>query len=383
MLHQAQSVFDHLYLRLSKRLSRQLFDSMNNSETLGPHLTSSRILAVLFAIAIHGLGVLIFISGLYLVARWPDFWLVVWGVICLGLTWIGFPRLGHWPKKVATRASHPALYALVDEVAHALNSPSVDGIVLDTNLNASFARIGWRQKRLLTLGMPLFVALTDQEKIALVAHELAHGVNGDPARGWFVGLAINVLSNWHDILRPRRLAGRDALTGGVLATLSNLILLTISVIPWSGAYALSFLMWRDSQRAEYLADSLAAEVSGTRAITSVLSKAHHLAQITQGASLSFWGKSDVLEELQHRVANLPFFDEDQAQRLGPPEEVRLDAMHPPTIYRLRLLLNRQKSHSKLTLPPTRFETLEKELISDKLRIRSELQELAESQLYSG
>ncbi len=52
------------------------------------------------------------------------------------------------------------------------------------------------------LGLPLLAILDNQEKIALIAHELAHDVNGDPARTFFIGAAVGALIEWHQLLLP-------------------------------------------------------------------------------------------------------------------------------------------------------------------------------------
>jgi hypothetical protein len=46
-------------------------------------------------------------------------------------------------------------------------------VIFDFSWNAATARIGARQTRVLTLGVPLLLALTPQQIVALVGHE--HG----------------------------------------------------------------------------------------------------------------------------------------------------------------------------------------------------------------
>jgi len=50
----------------------------------------------------------------------------------------------------------------------------------------------------------------------------------------------------------------------------NLLQLGIAQLIWLSILALSHLLYRDSQRAEYLADYLAATVSGTEAAQSLI-----------------------------------------------------------------------------------------------------------------
>ena len=43
---------------------------------------------------------------------------------------------------------------------------------------------------MLFIGLPLFAILDDAERVSVLGHELAHGVNGDPTRGFVVGTAM-------------------------------------------------------------------------------------------------------------------------------------------------------------------------------------------------
>ena len=88
----------------------------------------------------------------------------------------------------------------------------------------------------------------------------------------------------------------------------NLAMLGLSRLAWLGAYLLSHLLWRDSQRAEYLADYLAATVSGTNAVLSLLEKLHYgtaFALTVQHAALNQDASEGLLERLRQRVAEVP------------------------------------------------------------------------------
>ena len=54
-------------------------------------------------------------------------------------------------------------------------------IAFTAEFNASFTTVGWRGTPVFRLGVPLLTILDDQEIVALLAHEMAHEVNGDAA----------------------------------------------------------------------------------------------------------------------------------------------------------------------------------------------------------
>ena len=58
------------------------------------------------------------------------------------------------------------------------------------------------------LGLPLVSVLEPQERVALIAHEIAHDVNGDPARGTQVAVrsGLSYCSSTRDALAiPREM----------------------------------------------------------------------------------------------------------------------------------------------------------------------------------
>ena len=135
-------------------------------------------------------------------------------------------------------------------VARALGTKPVNEIYIEPEINAAFGHHGWRQTRYLMLGSPLWLSLDDGGKTALVAHELAHQVNGDFTRGYWIGTAINSLLIWLGFLRQPYLQDGDA------SVLTHYVLLVLSVPVHLLFLALVQLSWNTSQRAEYLADYL-------------------------------------------------------------------------------------------------------------------------------
>jgi heat shock protein HtpX len=212
-------------------------------------------------------------------------------------------------------------------------------IVLDDGFNASFARRGWRRKDVLTIGLPLFEILEPQERVALLSHEIAHGANGDPTRGFLVGAALSTLNEWYRMLHPVRILDS---TGGKTAFatfLANLVMLTITQIPRFWLQSLVLLMFRDQQRAEYLADHLAADAAGTQAVLGLLRKLHmyDTVELTIRRFYLNSSKDDLFGAIRRQVRNMPPRELARLDRVERAAGSRLDATHPPTPYRLDLL----------------------------------------------
>src|SRR5262249_8626043 len=131
----------------------------------------------------------------------------------------------------------------------------------------SWMVVGVRRRRVLTLGLPLLLLLEPQQRVALVAHELAHARNGDSTRGLVVGSSVRALAEFYAALAPE--PSRDGSIAwddlGFFDMIVNGILWLISRPAYGLLLLQLHLLLRDSQRAEYLADALAARVAGTEA----------------------------------------------------------------------------------------------------------------------
>jgi Zn-dependent protease with chaperone function len=184
--------------------------------------------------------------------------------------------------------------------------------------------------------VPLWAILDPEERIALVAHELAHNINGDANRGFFVGSAISSLLRWYWILHPRQLLADHEL--GLLAVPWHLLTYGVSQFIWFWAYGLSHLLWRDSQRAEYLADAHAARVAGTAATLALMEKLHYEHTFVLALQRTALGHEERLfAAFRERIARMPQHELVRLKRVQQLELSRLDVTHPPTAYRIARL----------------------------------------------
>jgi Zn-dependent protease with chaperone function len=164
------------------------------------------VLAFLLTGMVHALTLALALGGaLMIVNTWFSLGPALLGALMLGIAWVLRPRIGGLEATPLTRSEAPALYRLLDRVAQATEHPPIDALVVDATFNASYTRVGLRGRPVLSLGLPLLAVLDPQQKVALMAHEMAHGVNGDPVRSLFVGSAVDALQAWYNLLHPRAL----------------------------------------------------------------------------------------------------------------------------------------------------------------------------------
>jgi Zn-dependent protease with chaperone function len=342
------------------------------------------VLAYLIALITHLLTLGLFVTGVrLLIFGYSDFLRVLTflgGVICVGLAWVLRPRVGKVPEKdVLAREQAPTLYQLVNRIAEGLGAKPVDYIVIAPMFNASFGRAGWRQKRILALGLPLFASLNDEERVALIGHELAHDVNGDSARGLLVGSAVDSLVGWYVMIRPARIWDAEAGIPGLLMLPLNLITLVVAGFGWVGALVLSHLLWRDSQRAEYFADYLGATAGGTKAMLSMLEKMHSYNSFTtilQRVALTpELREQNLFAMIRERMESVPPLEVERVKRVQQMDSSRLDVTHPPTVYRLDALRSHLIGEPKVRVSAAESAAIQKELAQVEPEIQKKLIEL--------
>jgi Zn-dependent protease with chaperone function len=379
-------LLERAYVRLTERLGQGLFDEVVRSPPLKPSLTLSVILGTAIAVLVHALTLAIAAGGISLIAwDWPNALLIGAGVVLLAIAWLLRPQPGRMPAEFATRRDYPELFRLVDAVAGALDAPHVDGIVLSRGLEAAFAEAGWRRKRILILGVPLLAALDGQERVAVIAHELAHAVSGDPRTNLAIVTALQSLNRWYDWLRPIE-APRTPLGGvaGMIMVLLNALGLALSSVVWLIGFLLAQLLWRNSQRAEYRADALSATVSGTRAIVSALEKIPVLRGALERATCLVGHKREygrLFDEFRRYAADVPAGECERLRRVVERYGARVSPGHPPPQYRLQFLRAPSVLQAKVVRLAGEDEQLARELAPIQLKTAEALVAVFRSRVY--
>jgi heat shock protein HtpX len=343
------------------------------------------VAALVIAIAINGLTL-----ALIVVAAWLALYAlpaarglgVLLGLMCVALAVILLPRLPGARGYSIDRAQYPRLYELANRVAAELGVPNVDDLRFDLEYNASFGQYGWRRRPILTLGVPLAAVLDGPELVALLGHELAHNVNRDPARGLFLSTAMYSLSVWYELLDPRRRLHISAGIAQPLLVVFNIISTPITLLIWLVGYALAQLLWYDSQRAEYHADHLAAEIGGTAAYLSVLNKTQLYAQYRTRLKIAYLarkGQPEFFVALKREADQVP---ERELTRLRRVEWLlcqRFGTTHPPTTHRREFLSAHPAVEPRVRLSPAEQAALNKELTPLILDIQRQIFALDEYQ----
>ncbi|MEV1173569.1 M48 family metallopeptidase [Nonomuraea sp. NPDC049784] len=338
----------------------------------------ARIASYAVACLVHLLGPTFLVVGVYLLFRMTIFAFFL-GVVALGLAWLVRPRVPHFPADIQplTREDAPNLYALLDRIGTGVGAPRVDTVALGGMVNAAFGTYGWRRRRLVMIGYPLWLILTPQERIAVLAHEMAHSSNGDARHGLFVGSALHSLRELREVTRF------DWHENDGLANLFAQALLALAGLPVRVLiFALELLLHRSSQRAEYRADELGARVAGSRAMASmldVLTTRLPSAENFLEPSAVVLGASDLWNKLQASVAAVPDEELERRRQAAREEKTRVDATHPPTYLRMERV--RQLPYVEGEVGAAEVEKVQPELEQAAYRVAETIRDATRSALY--
>lgn len=376
-LAKPRSTFQSLHFSFSQKQGKTLFASLVKSkpEDLKPSFNLRQIAAFFIATFIYLMPITFLIIGIWLISNSLEHILLLpIALIFLLLALVTRPRIASNPLNVLAKKDFPILYDFVDSIADSLGTQSPDTIVFDQWFNASFGQFGWKKNEVITIGLPLWTILSQEERVALVSHELCHGINGDVRRTIFVGGALRSVVELYNLIHPDRLFDPEESIAGILFLPVNILLLLLSYLILIVFYIFSYLLFFDSQKAEYLADYLATKVCGTDAMISLLNKNQlgfsRFEFILERYSLKH-GKFNLFKILKKDFASIPKKERERIKRIGELEELSLDETHPPTTYRISFLNNHSETGKKISFSDEKHKLLETELSNLNERIQTD------------
>jgi len=332
------------------------------SDSLRPHWTLYKGIAFSLTVGVHLLSLTLFVAGIFVIATgFPEVGPMLWGAASCTFAWLMRPKPGKVPSQdIASRKDFPALHALVNDVARKLGGRPINSIVVNEHFNAAYGVVGWRRVPVLWIGLPLWMALGPQERLAVLAHEVAHGVNSDSTRGLIIGSALSALDEWIGfLLWPLR---HGATSSEILAGYVTWIL----SVPFAALQSLlAQLLWFDSQQAEYFADYLGSTIAGTDAAVSSLQRlgcGEHLNNVLlQNAYSTTQSGTHILDLFRNHLSSLPDREWQRLARFSQRERARLDASHPPTAYRIDFLTAHRIAKPGMIAAESEMKSVDEEL----------------------
>ncbi|MEU3510580.1 hypothetical protein ABZ733_22290 [Streptomyces longwoodensis] len=154
---------------------------------------AARVVAVVVHLVTAGL----LLGGLtLLLGAWHRGVLVVPGLALLASGFALCPRPGRLRSElpVVREPDAPELFRLVHDVAHAVGVRRIDLVQLTPECSVTVARYGLLRTPCLLLGLPLWAAHLPQQRVAALAHALAHLSPHHVRHGALIGTALDSLA---------------------------------------------------------------------------------------------------------------------------------------------------------------------------------------------
>lgn len=251
---------------------------MQSAPLIAPRRRSLAVwsaLALVMVAISYVLTVFLALAGVYLPWLWLSsaanigtVALFVFGVLMSAtMLWSIVPRVDRFPKPGARldEARDARLFTEIRQIANSLAEPMPAEVYAIANVNAWVAErggfLGFGNRRVLAVGLPLVSVLTTGELRAVLAHEFAHYYGGDTRLGrWVFGareamtqLLVRLTAK-SVLVSAMRVLGRVAVVG-----LAYWLVVTILSTYWKLFMRATNLL---SRRQEYRADELASLVAG-------------------------------------------------------------------------------------------------------------------------
>jgi heat shock protein HtpX len=348
--------------RLARRLGAQVFEQALREKDrvtksgMGPALLSAQsfsllILATPVLVGVLGVAIIIF--------DFPNLLTLLVGGTLIALGWCLWPRRHKNDQKTYYRADLPEMFALLDQISAKLGGPKIDGVHVFADYNAYFTEYRRPDERILGIGMLLWETLTPQERVAVIAHELGHSVNEDPARTDILSKALNTLGQWRSVLYY------DQLDTGFMVIFLSFLYGSLNLILDAIEGVLTKLLFWESQTAEYRADRSAIEIAGPSACITLLEKITlgglmekqalemHITDQTNGGEL--------LTRMSGAIVNADPEERSKLIHESLQEDHTIDATHPPTKFRIKYANSFKALIPSVSVPKSVFDKIDDEL----------------------
>jgi Zn-dependent protease with chaperone function len=367
-----------------RAIVERLYAEVSGEASSRPWRGGAWFAAMTIAGAVHLTTVVLTAGSVWLLVT-GTFLIRFLGVVGLATAVLLRPRLGRFRRDnwSLNRTEAPQLYNIADRVAAELGVPPIDLIRVTPEFNAGYGKIGLRRRGVLTLGLALWEMLTPQERVALLGHEFGHALNGDARRGLWLRSASEALAHWHVLTHPSRTLTTEP---DLLITIGHAAATLLLIIPHKLAGLILLLLHRytlrTGQRAEYLADDLAARVASSAATRSMLEalvlgesvehlfqrqRALHRQKRSSRVNSRQEDDFDLWQELREYITSIPETERLRRLRVSALHMASVDTTHPPTHLRARLIDARKPQEAAITLQESEITAVETELTAVRAR----------------
>lgn len=252
---------EQIYEKLGKKYGQSLLNTVIKEVGRPKQMTVTKAVLFIFCALIHAVGFAAITLSIFLLAHYKINGFTVVSsllIVSFGVYWL--PKPTRKPKNILDPKRFPETYKQVNEVAGLLGAKKVSALIFNGEWNASISEYGFTRKVYMTIGLPLWEVLSQEERVALLSHEFGHKMNLDLSWSFFIVNTFDILSKWYDALLPvSSQLHENSMFSLIMLPVRAVLKLCSYPILWL-FYLLVHLYWQDSQRAEYYADAAALKL---------------------------------------------------------------------------------------------------------------------------
>lgn len=368
-LAESATRFEALYRRVSTRSARQLMAEACNPAGLRPRRDGAAWLAIALAIPVHLLCLALVAGAAWLVVGVRSPVAYVSAAILLGAAFLGRPRL-EYPAADGIhlrRDDAPVLFGVCDRVSATTGAPQVAIVTIVEDFNAYSGRVGLRRQANVTIGARWWAGVARDSRLATLGHEFGHFCNGDWTHQVVVSSALTTLEAWYHAF------GDGLAAGGLVGIVESAVGRAVRFVTGNWFWLIYVSLARVGQRAEYLADAMAATVAGSDAevqaeqdmlgagsvdvsiASSVVSTLRTHPRHVPDEMLGIWAA------VADRAASTPTSELDRRLRASKRAQTRVDDSHPPTWMRIEAVRSRPKQDPAVRVSDAEWASIDTEL----------------------
>ena len=358
-----------IYRRLSTRNARELMTDVCTADQLRPRRDRDAWLAIGLSIPVHllSLGALVLAVWLALGVGGPIAW--IGAIALLGCAFLGRPRVEHPPADGIHlhRADAPVLFEVCDRVSVVTHAPPVAIISVVEDFNAFAGRVGVHRYANLTIGARWWAAAGRPSRLATIGHEFGHFSNGDWSHQVIVSSALTTLDEWYHAF------GDGLPAGGLVGVVESAMGRVVRAFTGTWYWLIYLALARAGQRAEYLADAMAATVAGTEAeieaeqdmlagpgvdlmiLGAVATTLRTHRGFVPDADLAIWST------VRHQATQTPGSELERRLRASKRSQTRVDDSHPPTWMRIEAVRSRPRQDAAVLISDEEWLAIDAEL----------------------
>jgi hypothetical protein len=350
---------------LDEAAAKELEDSRRHPDELGGAPRAWFALVLLLTLPVRLIAPLALAGAVLLLGLASNLLEIAGGLVLIAVAVVSRPKTAT-SFEIASKATAkeaPRLFAALEATRRAVGGPRVHEVWWGTGTTAATLVHGWRRRRVVAIGAPLWVALGPQARVALLAHQIDHFRRPELRAGRWTRNTLLTLDAWWFSLGGGRLVHDESARVFSRSRFFPRLLSPLRAAITAYCHKIVHAQAPLTERGEHLADEVAASVAGRAGALQMLDVLLSETTLHTAVSRASLAHGDPVEAIRAAMAQLP--EDALAARRESARRTRVDGDHPATPLRYRLVaLRGATAPPAVVLAPSDSEAIDAESRDD-------------------